>query len=82
MFQHDFNDVTLDDVTLDAIAFLSEPYLLLLIEINIYIYTPLVANSPEMHRLGNNFKLKFWDKIVFYNQVNILKFHNQYQFGL
>ena len=41
-----------------------------------------MANSPEMHHLGNNFKLKFWDKIVFYNQVNILKFHNQYQFGL
>ena len=38
VFQHDFDDVTLDDVMLDAIAFLSEPYLLLLIERNIYIY--------------------------------------------
>ena len=27
MFQHDFGEVTFDDVTLDAIAFLSEPYL-------------------------------------------------------
>ena len=29
-----------------------------------------------------SFKLKYWAKIEFYNQVNILKFHNQYQFGL
>ena len=28
MFQHNFDDVTLDDVTLDVIAFLSETYLL------------------------------------------------------
>ena len=27
MFLHDFGDVTFDDVTLDAIAFLSESYL-------------------------------------------------------